>query len=261
MNDSEKRDELGDDAVHKMGEFLERFKHRLTLDNPRLAERYVKVEIDIHVLFRLRGQNVQYVARFQRAQAPCVRDAKHNRRIEQDSVAELLKFPSQLCGESNSGAHVGSPCNEQEVVLVDVVQAMNLPKEVIPTRIRLGRVDEVYRRLAYSLYFSRRVGLVILGTLIDREGGLNSDLVPISHDQLASQVVQSGSQVLDRISGDKGQLQRSVNGLDDVVDQVTRFRIALGPDFVWFGIQKGPDCPVEIDDVLFGPFGFRPDAD
>jgi hypothetical protein len=49
-NDLDERRQKSDDAINKIRELIERFGQRLTLDNPRLAERYIKSEL--HLLVR-----------------------------------------------------------------------------------------------------------------------------------------------------------------------------------------------------------------
>src|SRR5262249_47767838 len=50
---------------------------------------------------------------------------------------------------------------EQQAVLVDVVELAESPEGVVASLVRLGRVDEVYGGLAYSLYFIYGGGLFI----------------------------------------------------------------------------------------------------
>jgi len=42
MNELEERNELVDDAVHKMRQLMEKYKDSLSLDNLRLSEHYLK---------------------------------------------------------------------------------------------------------------------------------------------------------------------------------------------------------------------------
>lgn len=53
MKDLQKTGELQDDLVHQVRELTQKWKDMLTLYNPRLVERYIKVQVEIHVHFRV----------------------------------------------------------------------------------------------------------------------------------------------------------------------------------------------------------------
>jgi hypothetical protein len=43
----------------------------------------------------------------------------------------------------------------------------------------------------------------------------------------------------------------------DIIDQLSRVRIALMADFVGIGVEKGPNCRLEVVDMFVGPFNFE----
>jgi hypothetical protein len=49
MNTSEKRDELIDDIIDKLRKLGQKWNDRLTLDNRRFSERYLKGQIEVTV--------------------------------------------------------------------------------------------------------------------------------------------------------------------------------------------------------------------
>jgi hypothetical protein len=71
-NDERKLREAGpkgfDNAAHTITELNERFKERLTLDNPRFVDRYIEAEGGFHLLvrFRIGGISEEYIAHLQR---------------------------------------------------------------------------------------------------------------------------------------------------------------------------------------------------
>src|SRR5206468_639711 len=52
MNELEERNELRDNPIDKMGQLMQKWNDRLTLDNLRFSERYVNHGLRIHIHFR-----------------------------------------------------------------------------------------------------------------------------------------------------------------------------------------------------------------
>lgn len=64
---------------------------------------------------------------------------------------------------------MGCPDGEQESVLVGYVESVQAPEGIVPSLVRLQRVDHVRRGLADTLCYSRRFGFVILRRPADGE--------------------------------------------------------------------------------------------
>jgi hypothetical protein len=72
MNTLEERLELGNDAANKMRQLMEKWKGRLTLDNLRLTERYLKggLEILVHIRPELAAYSADLCAVLKHFQLP-----------------------------------------------------------------------------------------------------------------------------------------------------------------------------------------------
>jgi hypothetical protein len=63
---TETRLELENRGANEISEMLERYKNRLTVDNPRFIERYLNSELHLLAECGIDGTDVQFVAYFQR---------------------------------------------------------------------------------------------------------------------------------------------------------------------------------------------------
>ena len=63
----EQRPELGDQVVNEINHLFERWKQRLTLDNARFVERYLKGDLNITIRFRYEQSPSDLVACFEGA--------------------------------------------------------------------------------------------------------------------------------------------------------------------------------------------------
>lgn len=258
---SEKRRKLPDDAVHKSKQLMDRFNQRLRLNNLRLVERYVKGELHLIVRFFIRGTNEEFVADLQGAQG--VVGLEESRRWRQGRSDELL----QTCYDMSAQIQVpeSRSDSDQVAVLGEVVQFVEHPELVsFPSLVRFERIKGSNDACIDSLYFSLTIGFVLcesFGVFRDREVD-----VPTIHSRIAleeqsvSQVIENGNHIANRIPGDLRDVIGNAIDMANVIDQFSRVRIALDSDFVWAGIKEGADCLIQIRDVLFGPFDFRPNA-
>jgi hypothetical protein len=253
---SEQRREIGNQVVNKIKHTLKRHEQRLTLNNPRLSERYNDGELEVMVYFRTKILE-EYVACFKRA---------NNILGERDS-------PIAVAGEGLKGGNRSrevthqvngegcSPRSEQEPMLVDNIQFMELPERVLPSFVWFDRIDSFYRFLPHQLYFSLFSSFIFLGAIEDGERGGRGRKVSCTFDKLPCQMVKSTSQVVDNIPADQGDFGRDLLSRPNAVLNCIRIiRVTLGQNIVRFGITEGSEGLIEITDVLFGPFDLKPDA-
>jgi hypothetical protein len=154
------------------------------------------------------------------------------------------------------------PYGEQQTVLLDIVKSIKSPEEISPTSVWFDEVNRVEYVLPGALYFSSLFGFVFRGIVGDWEinpVGLRRAVVGASAYQLEGQVIEGAHQILDRIPGDERNGTGSWFDAADIIDGLSRLRIALDTDFIWVGIEESPDLALKITDVQFGPFNFRPD--
>jgi len=255
---SEEWPKTQDEAVDQIRHVLERFDNRFTLNDPRLAERYIEAEIHLLVHFTVRPVDEEFVAYFERAEF--VGGVQVNRR-------EQLKCLGQRAGECvlhHLGQVDAMKCRthgNQKTMLIDTIKLVETPERVVPSTVWFGSVDSIYCVLPYSLYYSIAKGWVTRGvpgngvTDTSRIGWGTTDS---ENDELVSQVVQGTPEILEGIARDCGDDDRNRLEIGDVINQLSRLRIALGGDLIWPGIMEDSDCRLNITDVLLGPFDFRP---
>lgn len=260
MSESQKQDELVDDAVNKTRQLMEKWKNRLTLDNLRLSERYLKGEITIFIFWNVRGadQPNNLCAVFQYGERPVRLPA--DRSTEVDLEGHLGHIAPHIDGGSNNATDSTSS-DKQEMMLVHNVKVVEFPEIPIPTVVRLDRVDEAFRSRVDSLYFSPITGFVFGRSIVDGKARLSSRRTPIGLDQLPREVVKSAPQVVDSVSGDQSETMGDRDSLLNPMDFFSSLGIVLDSESVRCLIPKRLHRRVEIVNVLVGPFDFCPDAD
>jgi hypothetical protein len=145
-------------------------------------------------------------------------------------------------------------------VLLNAVKCLNTPEQVIASLVWFERVDRFERIVRRSLHLSALKGFVVLGSAVSNwkvDGPRLWRIVPrVGADQLIGEMVEAAHQILDDVPGNQG--ETIGGGLDraDVINQLARLRITLGPNFIRVGIQESPDLSLQVRDVLFGPFDF-----
>jgi hypothetical protein len=254
------RDEQVDDAVNKVREFGEKWNNRLTLDNLRLAERYLKVEIEI-LVHLLAGRETSKPNHFCAIMCNEISRTGRNRANGRFDVFSAHEFTSSLndvdigvsVSKAPSTQTIGR--NEQEAMFVDVVKLLEYSEQFVPTLIRLDSFDSVYRARRDAIYYSSASGVLELGAgICKRESGLASGEERICNDKLPSQMVKGASQVLNRFSGDQRELNRNLAINLNSIDEYSGLRVGIAQNFVWVDFFEGTNPGVQITDVLFGPF-------
>jgi hypothetical protein len=245
--------EQHDSVADQIREMLERFKNRLTLDNPRLVERYIKGELHLLIQLIIGSSDEKFVAILQRAQPVCW--GKKDGGI----AHEIRKPPRHIFGHQapNIDALKRSTYREQQSVLVDTVQLIEDPEVTsCPSVVWFEAIDCVYGVLPQALYFSRRQGFVLRGARIDGEMEIAACGPRRNREQLLDQMIEGGPEILDDIARNRREVQGNRLSPADVIDWLASLRIALGRDFIWIGAAKRSDLTMQVSDVLFGPFDF-----
>jgi hypothetical protein len=141
-------------------------------------------------------------------------------------------------------------------MLIDQVKSVETPKCVIPTLVWFDSVDLVYGVLPHAPYLSKLSGFVFRGGVEDRKVHVSEGAGPSGSylDELIGQVIEGAPEVLQDVASDGGDINVNVLDTDQVVDGLSRLRIALGSDYVGVGVEKGFEGNIQLLDVLFGPF-------
>ena len=247
------------DTVHKVDELLKCWENRLTLNNLRLAERYLKAKVHILVHFRVSLVDEEYVACFQRIHSV---SGFHEEGRDFKRIGERL--PHLLIHECTNvkAPKVGADCNQQ-AVFINTVKLVESPERIIPTLVWFDRVDSFYRLWPHTLHLWQLLFFVFLGRVKNGEvdiwkwpwftGSPNHELI--------GEMVECTSQVLDDVANDTSNNERRILNCREVIDKLARLRVGLGSDFIGIGIEKGFESDIEVLDMLFGPFNFSPGAE
>jgi hypothetical protein len=267
MTALEKRDELADDAVNKMARLMKEWKNRITLDNLRLSERYLKGEIELLIQFRSvlpdNTGNLCAVLKYWKPFARRDGDGIFNLREQTGGLLNLREqiFEERMLGSKAKAKLPHAICDdEQEAVFVDIVKVVELPEVVIPTLVWLDGIDETYDVRAHSLYFSRRFGFVFGRSFTDGKAGGFSGTLPIGLNQLPGQMVEAAPQLVDGLTGNQGKFSRRLGANLNPKNSLSGLRICLAEESIWVGFAKGLQPTFKITDVMFGPFDFKPDS-
>lgn len=273
---AEKRLETDNQVGDVLERLNERWENRLTLSNPRLIEHYVEGELHLLVLFEEATRHrKQFVALIERA-LPVVRnDVQVNPAdvgVGVNTESPLFRHRCEHHAlEDCRNGEVCELCADgyQESVLIDVVKLAEFPERVVPSLVRFGLVDSIYGRLRHALYFSSTRGFVFRGAVGIDNGetdalalavGERSGKIDLPNvHKMPSEVVEGASDVLNGVASDQCNFDGHDSGASEVIHRgqhIGKLRIWLGADFIRLGVQEGLDFPLQIKDVLFGPFDF-----
>jgi len=259
--------ETGQQGIDYINHVLERFDQRITLDNLRLAKRYVEGEL--HLLVWVNVGTGQFIAHLKREHAvgrfdPEIRERNVLSGHSFDSIRSGVPHSSRvsLKNASEIDGSKGGANGQQEAVFVDVIKLVDSPDDILPTTVWLGCVDCIERILPRSLYFSVSQGWIFAGAVGDGVldfPGLSGRLTKPDTDSTVRDMIESASQVVQNIPCDTC----NMDGYNcDAHDAIRAFdsavRIYIGADFIGAGIKKGFDGALKLLDVAFGPFNFRP---
>jgi hypothetical protein len=150
---------------------------------------------------------------------------------------------------------------EQQAVLVHDVQSVQTPEAIVPSLVRLERVEDVQRRFAGSLCISRSAGFVLGLRAPDRKGGLVCHRPAVGEDELADEKVEGRPEAVDGIARDRAPSRRRMFADLDAPDLVARVRLILREDAVGVGFEERRDVGMKLVDVLLGPLNLDPRAD
>ncbi len=256
---SEVRLESDNQVVNQLNEILERFNERLTLDNIRLGDRYIKGEVHLLIHIRLAGK--EYVADLQRLTE--LREAEFTEVCKANSA----RLPS-AGNRKGCLRHTNNGC-EQNMVLVGNVQSMEHPEShTLPTLVRFGCVNCIYSRLRHALYASMTLGFVFRGKLPDGKTDLTrffdgkdeSALGATNLNQLPREMVKGASEVVDNVASNKSEISGRVLDVGDIAFCVSRLRVFLESESIGFGFESEEPlaCGCQVSEVLFGPFNLYP---
>lgn len=245
----EEWDELGRKGVYNVRQLFEQAKNHISLSNLRLRERYLNREIELLVHVRQIGHS---------GNTPEFCAVIRNGAEERHSKSERRAAGRSISRESHGCGGFQISDDKQQIVLVGNVKLVKFPEIVTSSFVWLGSLNDVYRTRMDSLYYSRISYFVSGSYLVNRKCGTPRDYISIGLDQLARHMVKSTSHVVDGIAGDEGKLNRRPGDLLNPIDSLKYLRIIIDDESIRIGFEESSLGCLELIDVVFGPFDFRP---
>jgi hypothetical protein len=241
------------DAINGVREFCQHQHKRLRLDHGRFVERYEKGEASLLIRVRPYGFDGNLIALFQRAfrfvqgQPGVQRRDKRRSLLSKKLIRPLRYINTDRCRSATA-------C-EQDTMLVDDVEFVDLPEDVIPSTIRLGSIDEIYSVLPHAFYLSGNFGIVGRGIFDDWIRDMVGSSVCASSNEikLLREMVERGTKIVECVPDQNADDWRDRIDLAEIVDSISRLSIYIAADAIWIGGEELADSGIQILDVEFGP--------
>jgi hypothetical protein len=248
-------DERLRDALRYANKLRERGNNVLTLHRLRLAERYLKGDLHLHVhldaLPKPDREAEQFCAVFYG-----VRGVENINGIRDGLAASGRR-------RDESSAHPNEDGNQQ-VVLVRVVHDAKLPEQIIPARLPrfvwFERLENVHNGLSRALMFSAKSGFEFLGGAKDGKVvlpvlGQHGDGPDCSPEN-----VQRRAEVMHCVASERSPSERREFAHVHADDNLPRLMVSLCDNDIRVTFAEGGNFGYQITDVLFGPFDLDPTA-
>jgi len=252
--------ELASEAFNRINreieQILERWDDRLVFPPTKLAERYLRGHLDLHLHVSRRTDS---------SYNPWPEFPRH---LDSNSIS--------LCSSRNVEAH-DVDSQDEFPVLINSVQIVDEPERV-PTRIgsvvRLQSLDSCQRTgTGNALYFSAvTANFSFCNTArlrpFSKHGELNLGAglcLHIGRGQLPCEVIEGGSEVVDDFTSKHTESRFDLVALDEVYEFVVSLPVFIGDDWLSCGYihiqsdgrdgsQEIGNPTVQLLDVLVGPF-------
>jgi hypothetical protein len=157
----------------------------------------------------------------------------------------------------HGASHVRENHCQDDAMLVDVVEAMELPECVaIASLVWLETVDRFYRLLPHALYFSSKAFPVFIGGIKNWESRLGVRKISCDGDQLTGQVIQRATQILQSIAHEEREFLGHGADIRDAKTDFSRLFVYLSDNGVGVANPELLPCRLEVLDVLIGPIEF-----
>ncbi len=257
----DERDEALQQALDFIQQSAKRWHERLTLNNLRFAERYVKAELELLILLKGTGVGAeQFGARLHRTP---VGGSDENHRDWQ--VLCPVRQPANSCGDVKAQPFITGDGRDEQAMLIDDVQSIDEPEVfAVPSSIRLERANRLEELLGGGWHLSLRRGL---------EFPRRRDAIPAPDGKGhpcdvrrigvggVGEMVEAGSDVVNRIAEDERDGYRNRGDfIPDLGDSPSGLRVILGDDWIGIGPTEGVDLCFEVVDVLVRTIQLQPDA-
>jgi len=221
---------------------IERKNQGVSFGDADFIQSYLKKQACILVHFYARDIRGELVALFQR---------EGDTRDPNPPIADPLIHDWR---KSIDGGKTPPSCYEK-IVLVDVVEAMESPKFIVPSLVWVGIPDNLYDFVPDALYLSAKSSFVTRGNrrMVEDWEGVPVDSFPVGTHQRANEIVQSRTEVLKHIPSEQTKLWRNGICFDDMNKWLSTLKVALYPQAVRVFFKEGNEFNFELVDSLFGP--------
>jgi hypothetical protein len=255
----------GNESLHDIsGEIthlLEMYKNRLTLENFRLAEGYIKGQFHILVKFMVSADSQDYIALLRANVPDCA-----NHVLKPDNQRSVWRNFKSWCdldvwvADPETEYRDGTNTSQYFSVLVNDVEMMKGPKFVVRSLVRLEKADSFSSFLPQEwLYFSTKQVFKSISGLGNRKSD-HCEFLGIGNavgaGKLIDEVIPRTSDAMDGIPDDKRELGQNWPELDQMIFRNLGLSIVLGNRFIGFSCEEGIPFPLELTEVMFGPFNF-----
>ena len=242
--------ETNNQSVNEVEQFLNQWNQWKALNKLGLCERYLKAKLNILVYLRFAGK--EYIAVFERL--PSSRSEFKTR----DSSGFKLEIGKHGIGNASLSVSGPNESEERSVMFISDVECVQPEKFICPSLVRLGSADCIFGTRPHSMYLSSKGSFVYRGSLENREAsGVGDRLAGTTHfKQVASQVVEGTSEIVDGITSDAA--ERVGNGFDisQVHKIISTLRINLEISSVGCAVDEPIPRNFQIVEVLVGPIDF-----
>jgi hypothetical protein len=275
----EQRLEAKNKVIDVINHLNEQWENRFTLNNARLVENYLEGKAHFLILIEnIAEPKNQFVALVQRT-LPIGRigDELEVKRLAQIDDGRhintaIFQVVSESAPEKSRGREVCDSRTDgyQEAMLVDIVKLVKFPEQIVPSLVRFGSVDSIYRRLRHALYFSFTRGFVFRGTI--RVDYRETDLLlfgsaqdnalfgaPDLHE-MPSEMVKGASCLLEDFSrDDRDSPDHRLSTSEVMIRCIRKFRMWLDTNLIRLAIEEGFDPRFQFLDVMVGPCDLHTD--
>ena len=243
-----------DDAANRIRKFRQSWNDRFIFKSPRIAERYIDLQITIHVHIRYRGGELDGANRC----LFCHPTPSHS--LNPTTTADTIKPTLIRCHRDPRNCRATNH-ERQEAMLVPNVEVVKEPKgvaSVINSMVWLQPLDQCLAASGDTLYFSALHGRSIFRSVVtDRALMAVARALSIRNDQLPQEMVDRGTQIMNDLAHKDREtkwghctLQRELNYLGLI--------IRLGNETMRVGRKKSLDFSVELLDLFIGPLNLGP---
>jgi hypothetical protein len=223
---------------------MQRWEHRITARNLRLAQRFLNLELHILLHLRVIKTSIGWGIL-----------------LEKEIPIEPVGMQEKVMGK-----------REQRSMLINAVKFVDAPERVIPTFVWFEPIESFYDLWPDTIYNSGLAGFVTSEILANRKVVLLGNSAPADQEQVAHQVIEGASQIVrdvacssEHFGGEARHISAGIGGGEALLEfergfvrrAIGTLQVSIGDNYV--SALCGQNVGCEIMEVLFGPLNFYAD--